>query len=471
MTARTMRAPRALRAVPPPDEAPPALQLPEFAPLRAALDWCTLLYRVFVSAKVWKHLRAIATEGNRVVGITTPEGDVIPLDVRMMGNDAAILLKGPGVWCKVKNPAARPQNDGSKDDGVELQVQGAALAAQSDNGVSTILAIRSGINGLLFRHFGTTRAQRATALRAHVRPGRFDVAFDVAVIGPDARPWIEGELFAHGNLTDATRAIVTRARRPKTIADVTEHVTERPRKTERPERIIGRQQGTETAGRTLYVGSQVCLRIYEKDKEPSDTSKLLRSTLKASCGWDGESPVLRWEIEVKRDWFRDQIAIIDGQQIRGDALTADDFLENASIFARTVLSRFRHTDDAPGARKNRPNSAYYNAVTHAMHLFTLRDEKPNMETIMSKKREAFGRRNAVQGVGAVVDAAAKGKHPYTRVVAQLRFLGFRDWLDEYESRPDHWLKRYHGLRQRLGIEAPPTLDHLTHDDEEEQLTG
>jgi hypothetical protein len=441
-------------------------------PLRAALDWCTLLYRVFVSAKVFKHLHAIATEGSRVVGITTPQGETIPLDVRVMGNDAAVLLKAPGIWCKVKNPAVRPQNDGSKDDGVELQVQGATLAAQSDNGIGTILAIRSGINGLLFRHWGNTRGDRQTALRPHVRPGRFDVAFDVAVIGPDARGWIESELFAHGNLTTATRAIVTRARRPKTVADVTEHVTECDRKTERPERITGRQQGTEKAGRTLYVGSQVCLRIYEKDKEPSDTSKVLRSTLKSSCGWDGQAPVLRWEVEVKRDWFRDQIALIDGQAIRGDTLTADDFLENASIFARTVLSRFRHTDDAPGvkARKDRPNSAYYNAVCSAMHLFSLRDEAPQMEKLMSKKRENFARRNAVQGVSAVVDAAAKNRQSFNSALAVLRFMANREWLDEFDSRPDHYKKRYTQLRQRLGIEAPPNLDHLTAD-EGEQLTG
>lgn len=433
-------------------DARPAPEGVEFVPLRCAIDWATALYRVEVTARVWKALLRVP-EGGALSG-KTATGAEIPFAVARGPGDGYVMLRGPGIWCRVQNPGARRVGDEGQptDYPVEVQFQGALLAATAGGGADLIRDAKSAVEDLLFRHYGARHATRSQALRDHVVPGRWDLATDVAVLGDNASEWVENGLFCGGSVELAASNFSTRARIPKGMKTVQGRDLEK---------LSLRAQGKASTGRTFYLGSLVELCVYEKDKPKKLADEIARETLATECGWDGVSRLLRWEVRCTRAWFREQEMVVHGTTIRGDRLAFDDFLEGLPALGATILSRFRHTEmdpERPGLRRNeRQTSAFGHAVQSALPLLWRGDDPHTCITrVVGKKREVAAERAEVRAAGSINDVMA------------LRSLTFWDavmivYEGQQHPRADHWEERRRKTRQRYGVELPPELK----DDDEE----
>lgn len=391
------------------------------APLRVALDWASMLVRPFVSVQVFRALVALAKPtAIRTMDLLGEDGTRLPVDVSTAADgDAYVLLKGNGLYAKVHNPrprVKRSEGEGMRRYGVEVQIQGTALAA-SRHGVDVARWMRDAVFAALFQHLGHTYAERRENLRADVLPGRWDVAVDVAVRPRDptdtfaASDWIEEDLFRAGSLKEAAMRFVTRARSPRAVERQKIH----DRAHDGTDDVTARQQGKETTGRTMYLGNALELCVYEKDKHRATSSDIARATLARDCGWNGTDRVVRWEVRASRDWFRDQKCDrvrADGtrERIWSNDITFDDFLDNFARFSREVISRFRHVDLVPGRRRRDcPESIFYEAVTAGLGLYTdagRAADAATIERIVSTRREAALERSTSAAAGGLVRVLA-----------------------------------------------------------------
>ncbi len=434
-------------------DARPSPEGVDFHPLRCAVDWATALYRVGVTGRVWKALLRVPEGG--AVSAVGDSGSPIPLTVTRGPGDGYVILRGPGVWCRVQNPETRRVGDEGQptDYPCEIQFQGALLATTAGGGRELIRETKWAVEGLLFRHWGARAATRAAAIREQVVPGRWDLATDVAISGPNASEWVESGLFCGGSLEIAAANFSTRARIPKGMKTVQGRDLEK---------LSLRGQGKASTGRTFYLGSMVELCVYEKDKPRDLASEIARETLARECGWDGEARLLRWEVRCTRAWFREQEMEVHGDKIRGDRLCFDDFLDGLPTLGRTLLGRFRHTEadpERPGLRRNeKPTSAYGHAVQSALPLLW-RDDDPRtcIARVVGKKREVAAERAEVRAAGSINDVMA------------LRSMTFWDavmlvYEGQQHPRADHWEERRRKVRQRYGVELPPELRDDDEDD-------
>lgn len=425
-------------------------------PLRCALDWCTLMYLPHVSGHVWKTLLKLTKPGGFGMVDMAHGEERVALRVRDVGAGAAIVLQGFGIYVKVANPFMRVQRAAKTTGrvyGVDMQVQGTALSA-SLTGVDVVQWAKTAIESTLFLHAGPTPEKRAETLRQSCFPGRWDVAVDVMLRNPaderslvapvseaDPQQWIDSEIFADGNLDDANSRVSTRARKPKAAARVKQDYTEHD--TARGTRLVGK----ESTGRTLYRGGAIVeLCVYERARKTDGDWKILAATLQQKCGWDGKSPVMRYEIRCMRPWFRDQRVKRGKDWIRGDDLYFDEWLALVPEFAATVIGRFRHTKNEPGVRtRDRDDSAYYTAIRAGIAKLSSAERVANpMTEVVSKKREVAAERAESRAAGAIVDIMAlKGCSLKEAVMA------IRD--GEMTERKEHWDKRYEQTRVRYGL--------------------
>lgn len=433
----------------------------EFKPLRCAIDWATSLYGPHVSGRVWKYLAKLGSrEGHQTLTLQHA-GESLPCTVRLSAGGTQVILLGPGVHLRVLDPdRSRCGEPVSAIYGVEVQIQGTILS-DSHNGLDAIRWVKAAVEAALFRHYGANANERAEGLREHVKPGRFDVAVDVAVIGEGAAQWINDELFCGNNIEEANRRISTRAREPGGAGVVIDLDEARARKgAKRRGRAAApdptRFRGRESTGRTLYRGRTMAeLCIYERSKKRDGDWSILSDTLRA-CGWDGESEVIRWEVRFSRAWFREQLVSVvrDGerQDIRADKITFDDWLNHATDFARLALTRFRHVVEGKGRVRERESSPYHRAVFAALDLFEGPDRaKKIVATVVSKKRDAAIERAAARACGALVDVMASDpKGEFTMIDAFLIVVG-----SQWNERAEHWEARYLKFREKWGLDERP----------------
>lgn len=452
--------------------------------LRCALDWVTLLYQPFTTPDLWAFLVRIASRQG-TVRLWRPdrldavpfrvEGDadsdvVFTTRVNAAQNDAVVRLKGPGLCVFVRNPTI-PANrwpGGHLPHGVEVQVQGTALSASLASGLDVVLWLKAAVEALLFAGWGSDEASRARALRDQVVPGRWDLAVDVAVTpsptgasGTSAQDWIDGEIFGGGNLDAANARIASRARKPKAASAADDDGVRVRRDAARADpatRMVGRA----SSGRTLYRGGGTCeLCIYERGKKVDGDWPILSDTLRAR-GWDGVSPVLRYEVRLMRAWFRDQQLVItergadDGPDLekwcRGDEIPFDVWVQYVGAFGGCVVSRFAHKVAGSQRVRDRAASPFYVAVCEGLQLF--RDDGDQgdraIARVVSKKREAAADRAVSRAINALVDVAAHDDvSPDAAAAKVLRLIRGEDY--------EHAAKRYAHTRAVHGY-TPRTLD-------------
>ena len=433
--------------------------------LRCALDWCTLLYLTHVSGQVWKALLKLTKAGEFGILDLVHGEQRVACRVREVSGGAAVILQGFGFWVKVANPFLRAQRAAKatgKLYGVEMQVQGTALSA-STTGLDVVAWGKAALEAALYRHAGPTPEARAETLKTSCFPGRWDVAVDVALKCPvpqrsrdaplpvaDPQTWIDSEIFADGNLDDANARVSTRARKPKAAAKV------KPDYAESETAIGTRMVGKQATGRTLYRGGSIVeLCIYERARKLDGDWKILEGTLKGHCGWDGRSPVMRFEVRCMRPWFRDQKVKRGTEWVRGDELYFDEWLELVPEFAGTVLGRFRHTKNQPGVRtRDREDSSYYEAVRGALPLLSsaARVAEP-IALVVSKKREVAAERAESRACGAITDIMA-----LRGVSMKEAFVMLRD--GEMRDRAEHWHLRFMQTRVRYGLDPGLDMERL-----------
>lgn len=434
---------------------------PEFMPLRCAVDWFTLLYEPPVSGGVWKRLARIgAHDGQRVLTLHH-DGETFPVEVRTVAGGSMVRLKGPGLFVTIRDPHAPRSDRPGAVYSVEVQVQGTALSASS-NGLRVVRWFKAAVESLLYRHYGPNPPERGARLRDYIRPGRFDLATDVAVIAPEpdtARAWVSSEVFASGNINDANARVSTRARKHKGATEVDERaydnvvpIVQRGKGLRGSGKQATRLVGKESTGRTLYRGGSIVeLCVYERDKKRDGDWCVLGPTLTA-CGWDEVSPVLRWEVRFSRAWFREQVVQLrDGTWKRAHELSVDDVLEHITDFARLASERFRHVVAGPGRVRDRESSPYHKAVVAGLGLLESPERAASVVMdIVSKKREVAAERAASRAAGGIVDVMAVAGVTFAEACLIV-------YADQFVARHDHYSDRFVYQRARWGLDEAPFL--------------
>ncbi len=474
----------------------------ECIPLRNALDWLTPLYRPFVSLTVWRFLLRAAQCGGTVRLWrhdrleATPfkvesdrDADVVFTTKAMASqNEAVIRLQGPGLCAFVKNPEipANKWPGGHLPYGVEMQMQGTAFSASLASGLEIYGWLKPALEAVLYPEWGHDEASRARALLEHTVVGRWDIACDVMVraskagahdphekppkgtsptsclSGPEiAQRWVTQEIFCGGNLDAANDRISSRARKPTGVT-VTDEGSVRVRADASEVGNGTRLVGKASTAHSLYRGGKTAeLCIYERGRKRDGDWPILEQTLRAR-GWDGVSPVVRWETRFMREWFRDQQLVVtdrstdDGPDIetwmRGDEMPLATFIRHLPAFVRCAIGRFQHKVAGPGRVRDRAPSPLYQAVVKSLELFDMNGEGGDgaIARVVSQKREAAKERAMSRALNGVIDVAAhEGVSPEAAAETVLRLIRGEDF--------EHAAKRYAHTRA-VHSYTPRTLE-------------
>lgn len=428
-----------------------------FQPIRCAIDWFTLLYRAVITHAAWKRLVELAGPGGRGTLTFEHEGEKLPCVLRLLAGGSLVRIKGPGFYAVVQNPINPPRDRLGVTYPVEVQVQG-TLLSRSTNGIATVRWCKAAVETLLYKHEGATPEARAEHLREACFPGRFDIATDVAVVADNpetAQAWINREVFADGNINTANDRISTRARKPKGATEVQENdngapILQRGKNSRGRRRQASRMVGEERSGRTLYRGGSIVeLCIYERGRKKDGDWPTLESTLK-TCGWDGVSPVLRWEVRHMRAWFREQVIYLGGVEWkRANALSVDDLLEHITDFARLGTTRFRHVEAGTGRVRDRASSPYHDAVKAGLGLLESPEKAANLVMdVVAEKRGAALEKAARRFGNAVADIMAFTGLDYWSTVQAVA-------KEQWDTRAEELEARVLYQRQRYGLEDAP----------------
>lgn len=422
-------------------------------PLRCAVDWFTLLYAVPVTNTVWKEL----THRDRSILTLHHAGEALPVEVRLVENGSRIRLKAPGLYAMVLNPnLPPPQNRPGAVYAVDVQIQGTVLS-RSTNGLTTVRWIKAALEAVLYRHHGPNEVERAARLRESIRPGRFDIATDVAIHAatPEAaQRWVNTEIFANGNINEANDRISSRARKHKGATQVQEDggapILQRGKNSRGSRRQASRMVGKETSGRTLYRGGSIVeLCIYERGRKRDGDWSILEPRLREG-GWNGEDPVLRWEVRHMRAWFREQVIYLGGVEWkRASELSVDDVLEHITDFARLGSKRIRHVVAGTVRVRDRESSPYHKAVVAGLALLESPEKAANVVMdVVAEKRGAALEKAARRLGNAAADIVAFTGLTYAEAVLAAAKQQLEERTEELSARVSY-------QRLRFGLEDAP----------------
>ena len=323
--------------------------------LRGAVDWWTDLLRPRVDQEVWEELVWLA-ESEQPWEIAT--GDA-PLRLTVSKRGVSLVAKGDGLYVVIAAPDAP---EAKIHYGVEIQWQGKLLSA-SATGLDLITSLTPWVWSSLYPTAAETREGVVEALQKHSRVGRVDYACDVVCDGEGAESAID-RWYAGESHTRVLARFATHCRSSSSEGHTA---------------LLGDRK----KGRTWYVGSTAMYRVYERSKHTQDGHwEILAATLK-QLGWDGKAPVLRAEVEVKREWQQTQScecsacaerlrAAHAAGQLRDAEVwpirewTQREALAHAAGLAASLFERTRDTDDtgelAHAPPKERPTSPMWVAV-------------------------------------------------------------------------------------------------------------
>jgi hypothetical protein len=416
-------------------------------PRRAALDWVECSYRVPIAAQVWLDLTRAAEEKRAV----TIKAGAMPVSVEVFRRGMGVVLQTTGLRITVLDPAVADRVRGRSINYVEVQVQGAMLSESRGGGEEIALAMYDAVNAALYPDYGASAQERRAALRSATRPGAWHLAVDLDGVGADADAWLQGELFAGGSLDGFFEQFSTHARTSRMVSSC--GPTSRRSNTGREARLRCMLERNAVKGRSGYLGcGTVELCVYERSKKTCGDWKVLQGTL-ASCGWDGQTPVVRWEIRCRRTWFRDQEVTLGERRIRGNEMVFEDFLVALPGLAAELTGRFRHTvaDEELKRKRERRSSPLQMAVEHAVAVLAdSRRDAPSVVRVLAVRRTAATEHAVTRGRAALADIAAVTGTP-ARECADRLLDAYNDprWRDERIRRQERAMQR-HGI-----VEAPP----------------
>lgn len=314
--------------------APPRLEA-----LRTAVDWCNL----WVDREVpgWSDL--VVADSLLLDGA---DGQ-ISLD-RASGRgrlgDGQAIFSGHGLRVALTDPSRADRSRGVYHGAIS--VQGLACSTAWD-GLAAVDALVERVTRAIWGD--------GADLDDALVPGRIDVCTDVAVHASSdaAVDWWDREVYAYGNLDDATALFSTRARARRKKLAASGPVS--------GARIVGDRRA-----RTLYVGRDPQLRIYPKSRDPQRDVALVKERW-VERGWSAETApeVLRVETQVSREWLSAQrLERADGTALACESLSWSELRPWLPVVAREALSRHRHTDysDRRARARQRRDSALWRCV-------------------------------------------------------------------------------------------------------------
>ena len=305
---KSSRHPIGVAASHPPD-ATPAEQLPTptLRALRVAMDGTRLLYKTPVPGPVWGHLSISDTFQVDLPG----EPILFERQGRIDAEAPTIkwIAREGGAWLRMYR--ADHANELTGNYPVELQIHGLACNSARD-GLAAIERVREGVERFVWTErppepgMGMTDVaidMLVTYTRCHQR--RFRVAcrhwrrketFSTArrrlragLARVQARSrakasaWIELEVFRSGHGDRIGQMYSTRARKDSL-------------------RLLTETRGRHITGRTMYLGKDPQLKIYEKDRHKSRDLPLAQTRWR-EAGWNGNERVIRIETSVTRNWL------------------------------------------------------------------------------------------------------------------------------------------------------------------------
>lgn len=434
--------------------------------VRNALDWFTVLWRLWVDAEVFCYLRKLAEEGRGLV-LEGLANDGAPLLGRTFGRD--VCFEGHGLRLLVKDPSHQPhqQKTSRQPYGVDFQIQGTAFSSQLGGGERLVKDLVDRVEKLLWPMWGEDDDDRRHRLDPFTRVGRFDVAIDVKFIDADkganedaGDQWIEDAIYGCGDHDRCVRGFVTRARKARTERDGKllgqSDKGRRRRGDETTETSDERSsmRGKRTAGRTVYLGtgSSLVLCAYERDKLRTGDWPILKETLEALHWRDGQR-LVRCEFRTSRAWLRDQVVTLpQGVKRRADVLTLGETLSVFSSLVGAVANRYRHTDpnDLQRRSKDREPSIWQEAIQHGITEWA--DRGGAFVRVVSLRREAALERAVERMAKAGVDTLALRGLPLSAVMKLPAILLER--LND-PKRAEEWVKRHTRGEERFRTEVKP----------------
>ena len=406
----------------------------QFYALRGAVDGMTLLYRADVTKARWDALVAMAeARGGELVG-------GYPVVVRYGKHRGTLSVRAPSLFLLVRDPCRVSEaRTGEGLNGSEMQIKGEACSA-SLTGLEAVREARAAIEPWLF---GEKRCAKAgpRGLRARTLLGSFDVAADVAVLGPGAEAWIN-DVFFHGDSITETRAQYSTHAHKKKL-----HRTERDAQDDADD-AESSFHGDPTKGRTIYIGRK--FKVYEKDKHTRGTLALVRGTWAAGGGYDLDAPprVMRAEARFDREWQRSQQVQVGDRWCRVDQTPADDLLPELHHLTAAAFHRHRHTcGDRAIRAKDRPSSPFQRAAEHCVRRLVNSGTSADYHRVRYLRRDALVGTAKVRASMAFADLeACYPREPLGRIVGMaVRFHVAAENAKKRELRK----KRQ---TQRLGIE-------------------
>lgn len=342
--------------------------------LRIAIDHLEFSYNTHLSDEVWRRcLQAWSRRTPITLKLGRNGTESVPLSAQAAVSDREpdrIIFKDSGVnlTIHVRRPFRHDADGASKSYRcVRVSVHGTWLSRRR-TGRSLIKQIRSAVEAWFFEDRGKTPKARRSALAPVTRPGRIDIADDIAVSGKDAEDWIEGGLFAGGNRDSALRPWPKWAHRR------------------------GALPGTQEHGRSVVlVGKHLRHTVYEKDKQMLHEKAVewpAFQKLLQKVGWNGTDRILRRECSLRPEWLRSQTYTHDGKEIRGRDATLDELLALLPTIMMEIWRRNHHRVPHPTRRRDHwPLSTFWKAIEPDPDLFAAgRKGAASVGTMQTERR-------------------------------------------------------------------------------------